>query len=51
MISEQYKAAKDDPDHFLVLIQLAYHDQEYEKVDKQWEQSLPYINWKLLTRI
>jgi hypothetical protein len=25
---EQYRAAKDDPDYFLVLIQLAYHDQD-----------------------
>ena len=38
---QQYEAAKDDPDYFLVLIQLAYHDQEFEKVDKQGEQSLP----------
>lgn len=26
MAPQQYKAAKDDPDYFLVLIQLAYHD-------------------------
>jgi hypothetical protein len=31
------KGAKDDPDYFLMLIQLAYYDQEYEKVDKQGE--------------
>jgi len=31
---EQYKAAKDDPDYFLRLIQLAYYAQEFEKVDK-----------------
>jgi len=48
---QQYEAAKDDPDYFLVLIQLAYHDQEYGKVDKQGDQSLPYSNWKLFTRI
>jgi hypothetical protein len=48
---DQRSAAKDDPDYFLVLIQLAYYDQEFEKVDKQGEQSLPYMNWKLLTQI
>ena len=31
MAPQQYEAAKDDPDYFLVLIQLAYYDQEYEK--------------------
>ena len=51
MVSEQYRAAKDDPDYFLVLIQLAYYDQEFEKVDKQGEQSISYANWKLFTRI
>jgi hypothetical protein len=30
---EQYRAAKDDPDYFLVLIQLAYHDQDQKNVD------------------
>ena len=48
---EQYKAAKDDPDYFLVLIQLAYHDQEFEKVDKQGGQSISYPDWKLFTQI
>ena len=33
MAPEQYKAAKDDPDYFLVLIQLAYHDQDQKNVD------------------
>jgi hypothetical protein len=51
MAPEQYKASKDDPDYFLVLIQLAYYDQEYEKVDKQGEQSVSYPDWKLFTRI
>ncbi|MCX5826303.1 MAG: hypothetical protein NTY86_23245, partial [Deltaproteobacteria bacterium] len=40
----------DDPDYFLVLIQLAYYDQEFEKVDKQRGQSIPYMNWKLFTQ-
>jgi hypothetical protein len=51
MVSEQYRAAKDDPDYFLVLIQLAYYDQEFEKVDKQEGQSISYPNWKLFTQI
>jgi hypothetical protein len=51
MAPEQCRAAKDDPDYFLVLIQLACYDQEFGKIDKQGEQSLPYMNWKLLTQI
>ncbi|MFZ4441534.1 MAG: hypothetical protein ACOYOS_24250 [Syntrophales bacterium] len=51
MALEQRKAARNDPDYFLVLIQLAYYDQEFEKVDKQEDQSLPYMNWKLFTQI
>jgi hypothetical protein len=51
LAQEQYNAAKDDPDYFLVLIRLAYNDQEFEKVDKQGEQSISYPNWKLFTRI
>ena len=48
---QQYELAKNDPDYFLVLIQLAYYDQEFEKVDKQEDQLLPYMNWKLFTQI
>jgi len=51
MAPEQCKAARNDPDCFFVLIQLAYHDQEFEKVDKQGEQSISYPNWKLFTQI
>ena len=51
MAIEQRRAARNDPDYFLVLIQLAYHNQEYEKVDKQGVQSLTYMNWKLFTQI
>jgi hypothetical protein len=51
MASEQYRAAKDDPDYFFVLIRLAYDDQEFEKVDKEDEQSISYPDWKLFTRI
>jgi hypothetical protein len=48
---EQCKVARKDPDYFLVLIQLAYYDQEYKKVDKQGEQSLSYMDRKLFTQI
>ena len=51
MVSEQHRAAKNDPDYFLMLIQLAYYDQEFEKVDKQRGQSISYPNWKLFTQI
>jgi len=51
MAPEQYRAAKDDPDYFLVLIKLAYHNQEQKNVDNGGEQSLPYFNWKLFTQI
>jgi hypothetical protein len=51
MTPQQYKAAKDDPDYFLVLIKLACYHEEHKKVDKQGEQSLSYFNWKLLTQI
>jgi hypothetical protein len=33
MAPQQYRDAKDDPDYFLVLIQLAYHDQDQKNVD------------------
>jgi hypothetical protein len=51
MAPVQYRAAKDDPDYFFVLIRLAYYDQEFEKVDKAHEQSISYPDWKLFTRI
>jgi C-terminal processing protease CtpA/Prc len=51
MAPQQYRAAKDDPDYFLVLIQLAYHDQDQKNVDSDGGQSLPYFNWKLFTQI
>jgi hypothetical protein len=50
MAWQQFEKAKDDPDYFLVLIQLAYHYQN-QIVDNQGEQSLPYFNWKLFTQI
>ena len=51
MAPQQYRAAKDDPDYFLVLIQLAYHDQDQKNVDSDGGQSLSYFNWKLFTQI
>jgi hypothetical protein len=51
MPPQQYKAAKNDPDYFSVLIQLAYHDQEQKNVDSDGGQSLPYFNWKIFTQI
>ena len=51
MAPQQYRAAKDDPDYFLVLIQLAYHDQDQKYIDSDGEQSEPYFNWKLFTQI
>jgi hypothetical protein len=49
---EQLERAEDDPDYFLMLIQLAYHqpDQEMDGCEEE-ELLLPYMNWKLLTRI
>ena len=51
MPPQQYKAAKNDPDYFSVLIQLAYHDQDQKNVDSDGGQSLPYFNWKIFTQI
>ncbi|MCJ7821192.1 MAG: hypothetical protein MUP53_08310 [Bacteroidales bacterium] len=48
---EKCRAARNDPDYFLALIQLPYYDQEYEKVDKPGGQSISYPDWKLFTRI
>jgi hypothetical protein len=43
LASNQYMAAKDDPDYFSVLIQLAYHDQVQKNIDSEGEQSIPYF--------
>jgi predicted HD phosphohydrolase len=51
LASNQYMAAKDDPDYFSVLIQLAYHDQVQKNDDSEEEQSIPYFNWKTFTQI
>jgi Tfp pilus assembly protein PilF len=48
---QQYEAAKDDPDYFIALIQLAYYYQNQGEVDSEGEQSLSYFNWKLFTQI
>jgi hypothetical protein len=39
--SNQYMAAKNDPDYFSVPIQLAYYNQVEKKIDSEWEQSIP----------
>ena len=44
MAPQQYRASKDDPEYFLVLIQLAYHDQVQKNVDSDGGQLLPYFN-------
>jgi hypothetical protein len=51
MAPEQYEGAKDDPDYFIALIQLAYYYQNQGVVDSEGEQSLSYFNWKLFTQI
>ena len=52
MARQQYEAAKkDDPDYFLMLINLALYHEAYGKVDKQGVQSVLYFNWKLFTQI
>ena len=51
MAPEQYMASKNDPEYFLVLIQLAYPDQEQKNVDSDGGQLLPYFNWKIFTQI
>jgi hypothetical protein len=48
---QQHRAAKDDPDYFLMLINRALYHEEQENVDKKGGQSLPYFNWKLFTQI
>ena len=51
MAPQQYKAAKDDPDYFLVLIKLACYHEEQKNVDNRGGQSLSYFKWKLFTQI
>lgn len=45
---QQLERAKDDPDYFLMLIHLVYH-QDLEIADSEENLSLPYLNWILLT--
>jgi len=46
-----YELAKDDPDYFVALIQLAYYYQGQAIFDSDGEQARPYFNWKLFTQI
>ena len=48
---QQYRAARDDPDYFLMLINLSRFHEEEQRADKKGEQSHPYFNWKLFTQI
>ena len=48
---QQYEGAKDDPDYFIALIQLAYYYQGQAIIDSEGDQSLSYFNWKLFTQI
>jgi hypothetical protein len=51
ILSQQYEAAKEDPDFFIALIQLVYYYQNQTIVDSGEEQSPPYFNWRLFTQI
>jgi hypothetical protein len=51
MARQQYDAAKDDPDYFIALIQLAYYYQGQAIFDSDGEQSILKPDWKLFTRI
>ena len=51
MAPRQYELAKDDPDYFIALIQLAYYYQGQAIIDSEEERSLSYLNWQLFTRI
>jgi hypothetical protein len=51
MARQLFEKARNDPDYFLVLIQLAYHYQDTIKVDNEGDQTLSYMNWKLFTQI
>jgi hypothetical protein len=51
MALRQYELARDDPDYFIALIQLAYYYQNQGIVDNEGEQSPSYFSWKLFTQI
>ncbi len=51
LISEQYEAAKADPDYLLMLIQLAHHYQSQGAGDGEGDASEPFFDWNLFTRI
>jgi len=51
MWGEQYESAKNDPESFVVLIQLAYYYQAMVMGYGEGERTAPFFNWKLFTRI
>jgi hypothetical protein len=51
MAPRQYEGAKDDPDYFIALIQLAYYYEGQSIVEGDGEQSPSHPDWKLFTRI
>ncbi|MDD5099913.1 MAG: hypothetical protein PHP66_03080 [Syntrophales bacterium] len=44
MLREQYEAAKNDPESFVVLIQLAYYYQAMVMGDGEGERAAPFFN-------
>lgn len=50
MVPRQYERAKDDPDYFIALIQLAYYHEGLPTVADEGEQSASNPDWKLFTR-
>lgn len=48
---QQYEGAKDDPDYFIALIQLAYYHEDQSIVEGEGDQSVSYPDWKLFTQI
>ncbi len=51
LISERYEAAKTNPEYLLKLIQLAHHYQSQTEGDSEGDESGPFFDWNLFTRI
>ena len=50
MAPMQYEGARNDPDYFIALIQLAYYHEGQSIVEGEGEQSPSNPDWKLFTR-
>ena len=50
MAPRQYEGAKDDPNYFVALIQLAYYHEGLSIVAGEGDQSLSNPDWNLFTR-